>query len=738
MKGVITFISTALVALSVSAAIYTAKIWRDLNDSVVVTGKLYPQQRPQSTVILDRHGEVIYKTYDTADREYVSIDDVPESLLLLIVASEDADFYEHNGFDTRALTRCTLRTTANHISAGLIGTPCGASTITQQLLRNTVLHDQYGDEAYKHTFRRKYRELILSYIYEKKFSKEEILELYINEVPLGGPVYGVKSAARYYFDKDLDELTLAESAYIAGLIQQPSSLSPVSASDERINRRINYSLTQLEKYIRKHQNTDITLEQIAAAKQEKITFNIKDFFEQAPHFSLAVISQLQSNYVQDSRDTGYIVHTTLDLQMQQEINDMYDTAITQNHSLGIRNGGVIVIDSRTGEVLTWIGSPDYFANTPYIHGSIDNVTHDYEFGALYHPFIYLTAIKDGYGIWLETPDIENFDYEISNADLEYLGPMTARESLAINRNIPALYTLELTGEKPYIQTLNEAGIHTAKNLSGLEDMVIGKNPTSLLDITSAYTVLASEGRPPQVHIIDSIETTDGEEIFKYHDTERQLYSNGLVYPINLALCNLDRAQDRKFEYLYDYYYKEACGKTGVAPGPTGYSAIAYDKRLTIGSVLFDTGTNTIKWDNTINPGLEMNLAILAKYRRDGVADKYTKPDGLNSGLVCNVDGAITDKLHPSQCAKTSIVYNPTDHIAYHNETTVFLCKYRGDYAVLSPYNGTLEHNPLFVKKILLYSVLPDRRRNEQYADYLAKSTQYISHLPPTSGIGCHR
>jgi membrane peptidoglycan carboxypeptidase len=204
---------------------------KNLQDSLPSPDELVERSSDQSTQILDREGKLLYTVYGDQNREFVSLDEIPEYTKWAVIAAEDIEFYQHKGIDYFGIAQAFIQ----NLRAG--GVVRGGSTITQQLVKSTILYDVLGDEAYAQTYSRKIKEVLITMQVEQSFTKDEILQMYMNEIPLGGVNYGFQAAANAYFDKDVDELTLAESALLAGLIQSPGVYSPLLGRIQRCGRK---------------------------------------------------------------------------------------------------------------------------------------------------------------------------------------------------------------------------------------------------------------------------------------------------------------------------------------------------------------------------------------------------------------------------------------------------------------------------------------------------------------------
>ncbi|MEK9178822.1 MAG: transglycosylase domain-containing protein, partial [Patescibacteria group bacterium] len=306
-------------------------------------GKLAEASLGNSTRIYDRNGENLYSVFQDEIRSYVKLDKVPEIAQEATIATEDKDFYENEGFSITGLFRGLI------IDPILRQRVTGGSTITQQLVKNVLLTSE-------RTLPRKVKELILAVQVDKIYSKDEILEMYLNNVPYGGTAIGIDSASEAYFGKGVEELDLAEAAFLAGLPQAPSYYSPFSGNKYYVGRT-EYVLNQMvkEKYITADQKEK------ALDKIEGYKFTQRNHAIKAPHFVMWVKQLAAERYGDKAVDAGGLqIHTTLDYEIQKEAEKIVDEEIEKLKGFRVSNGAAVVIDPKPGEILAMVGSKDYF------------------------------------------------------------------------------------------------------------------------------------------------------------------------------------------------------------------------------------------------------------------------------------------------------------------------------------------------------------------------------------------
>lgn len=444
--------------------------------------KLTKTPAPISTQILDRNGKLLYEVYSEYKRTPIAFADIPLFVKQGTIAIEDKNFYHHHGIDFTGVIRAAFNT----ITKGK--RLAGGSTITQQLVKNSLLSDS------QRTITRKIKEAILSFITELTYSKDQILELYLNYTPYGGTAYGIETAAKTYFGKSAKDLDLAESALLVGLPQSPTRYSPFGANPELAISRQQDVLRRMveDKYI--------TNDQADQAKAEKLVFMTKNISLLAPHFSLLVRDALVQKYGEDRVNLGGLrVTTTLDLDLQQYFEASLAAEMKKIAKLKISNGAVVVTKPNTGEIIALIGSKNYFDDA--IDGQVNVTTSLRQPGSSIKPINYAVGLLRGWTAgttYLDIPTCFNVSgqkqYCPKNYDGSFHGPVSMRQALANSYNIPAVKQLALNGIEPFIATASAMGISTwidSKNY-GLS-LTLGGGEVTMLDMAKAFGTFANSG-----------------------------------------------------------------------------------------------------------------------------------------------------------------------------------------------------------------------------------------------------
>jgi membrane peptidoglycan carboxypeptidase len=481
----------------------------------------------QSTKVYDRTGTQLLYQFEVERRDLITLDQVPQQMIDATVAAEDKTFWTNPGVDVFGILRA-VRDDLLHKQV-----VSGASTITQQLVKQRIV----GDEV---TITRKIKEAILAVQVTRTYSKQQIMELYLNQIYYGNQAYGIKAAAETYFGKsDLSTLTLAECALLAGLPQQPSALDPSDPGNvaSALERRA-YVLSEMQ------DSGAITQEQADAANAEPVKVAGPQITQiTAPHFVFQVRDQLKQILGGDESAVtrgGFKVITTLDMTKQKLAEDTVKSHVEDLHDKNVWNAALVSIDPRNGEVVAYVGSVDYYQrDDPRIQGQFDVAgIGTRQPGSSFKMFNYLTALKKG-----ATPatvvvdartdftgraDPNNMSpatcgYCPENADLQYHGPVTMRQALRESRNVPAVkFLAQYSGIEDTIQTAHDLGITAAIDPSqvGLS-LTLGSVPVKLVDMTSAYGVIADMGVRVAPTYILKVEDARGKTVWEHKDYEQK-------------------------------------------------------------------------------------------------------------------------------------------------------------------------------------------------------------------------
>lgn len=460
--------------------------------------KLTKNPAPVSTQILDRNGKLLYEIYIDQNRQPVNLDELPDYLKQATIAIEDKNFYHHFGLDTTGIIRASLKTlTGQRLEGG--------STITQQLVKIALLSDP------SRTLSRKIKEAGLAIATEIIYSKDQILELYLNHAPYGGTSYGIETAAKTYFGKSAKDLTLGEATLLAGLPQSPTKYSPFGANPELAITRQHEVIRRMveDKYI-----SEETAENI---KKETLNFVTPNKNIKAPHFSLMIKDLLTQRYNEDLVNFGGLkVTTTLDLDLQEYSQSSLSAEIETIKNYKVKNGAALITKPQTGEILAMIGSKDYFDKE--IDGNVNITTRLRQPGSSIKPLNYAVGLLKGWPVstmYLDTPicftSTNQKRYCPKNYDGTFHGPVQMRFALGNSFNIPAVKQLALNGLDAFIATSSAMGIKswTDKSRFGLS-LTLGGGEVTMWDLSEAFGTFANAGIHVPLNPILKVETYTGE------------------------------------------------------------------------------------------------------------------------------------------------------------------------------------------------------------------------------------
>ena len=470
---------------------------------------------PQSTNIFDRNGELLYSIYTQRHQIYVPLDKIPKDLQVATIAIEDKDFYNHGAVDVRGIARAAYFTLFKKQVQG-------GSTLTQQLVKNSLLTPE-------RTLTRKIKEVVLAYSVETLYSKDKILEMYLNQVSYGGTAWGVQAASYVYFDKPASKLNLAESAYLAGLPESPSVLSPFGSNPELGKRR------QREVLKRMREERYITKAEEKKAASEKLKFTAFRDKILAPHFVFYVKNVLAKKYGERRVEQGGLnVTTSLDLKIQNFAQLAVASEVAELKKNKVSNGAVLVTNPATGEILAMVGSRDYFDTE--IDGNQNVTISERQPGSSIKPINYATGLIKGYTaatpfVDKQTcfPNVGAAPYCPKNYDGRFHGVVTMRQSLANSYNIPAVKMLKMNGIDAMIATASAMGIKTFNEPDryGLS-LTLGGGEVKMIEMAEAFGVFANIGYRIPLQPILKVTDSEGKVIEEYTPPKRPMFGEKVI------------------------------------------------------------------------------------------------------------------------------------------------------------------------------------------------------------------
>ena len=644
-----------------------------------------------STKIYDKTGKILlYDIHEGTKRTDILGDQMGVNIKNATVAIEDSEFYNHGGIKVTAILRAVLSNIFRKTRTQ------GGSTITQQLVKNTLLTQEKS-------ITRKIKEWVLAIKIDNSIPKDKILEYYLNEAPYGGSVYGIEEASKTYFNKDAIDLTLAESAYLASIPQSPTTLSPYGKNKIKLEARKNLVLSKMLElgFIKK--------EDFDKAKLEKIIFQTQSTLGiRAPHFVFFVRDYLEKKYGANMVEQGGLkVITTLDYDLEQKAEQIVkEGALKNEKNWGGSNASLVAIDPRTGQILTMVGSRDYFDKN--IDGNFNVTVASRQPGSSFKPFIYATAFNEGF-----TPNTVLFDlptefqstcdaqgkalvghdqkdcYMPDDYDGKFRGPMILRDALAQSINIPAVKLFYLTGLKNSLKTAEDMGISTLVDPSryGLT-LVIGGGEATLLDMTSAYGVFANNGtRNPYTGIL-KVEDANGKILEEFNNTSQEVIQKNTALIISNILSD-EKARVPTFGSHSVLYIpnKDVAVKTGTTNNNKDAWTIGYTPSIAVGVWAGNNDNTPMKkggaalagpiWNKFINEALKIMPDEKFEEPNLDIDVKKVKPvlrgfwQGNESFFIDKISGKLATENTPKETIEEKVITNVHSILYWVNKDDIF-------------------------------------------------------------------
>ncbi|MDQ5826244.1 MAG: PBP1A family penicillin-binding protein [Chloroflexota bacterium] len=601
----------------------------------------------QTTKFYDRNGILLYDLVDeeTGRREELDLKDMSPLVISATIAAEDATFYSNIGIEPVGILRA--------VSINLSGDgSSGASTITQQVVRQIVLDP---DEAQERSWSRKVKEAALAIQLTQTYSKDEILEMYLNQNYYGHRAYGIQAAALTYFNKNASELTLSESALLAGLVQAPSQYDPfINPGDADIRRK--YVLDQMLKHnMISEEEYNVAYAEYPSLKQYQV--DIK-----APHFVYYVKEYLEKKYGPQALDLGLKVYTTIDLRVQEAAEQVARDRIDELRRQKATNAAIVLMKPRTGEILGMVGSVDY--KDPTIDGQVNVATRERQPGSSFKPITFAAAFKKGWTpgtVLLDTltefPNPGQKPYAPKNYDGRDHGWVTVRESLANSYNVPAVKALQFAGVQETIDTAHAMGIqglNRGTSWYGLS-LTLGGGEVTLLDMTTAYSTFANGGMAVPANPILRIEDAQERTIYQLDPNApgTQALDPRHSYMITSILSD-NKARTPAFGANSPLRTSfQSAAKTGTTDDNRDSWTMGYTPNLTVGvwvgnsdnsEMLKVTGAigAAVVWHNVMEkfysePDFEELVKVDGKVQRE-----FVQPEGLITASACSNKGTVRD------------------------------------------------------------------------------------------------
>lgn len=583
-------------------------------------------------VLLDTNEKPFFSINNAAHRQQVPLDKISDDTEQALISAEDKDFYQHGGFSVAGY----LRAVAGMVGSGSI--QGGGSTLTLQLAKNTLLTENQN-------FLRKYQELTIAVAIEQRYSKDEILGMYLNSVYYGENAFGIEAAAKTYFGKTPAKLSLAESAMLVGVLPAPSAYSPISGNPEYAKERQAYVLGRMldEGYITQADHDDALKEKLTYAKQSAIT-------NEAPHFTEMILGELYDKYGEEVVNrSGYQVKTTLNLSLQKAANKAVDANIDHIKANGGSNASMVAIDPKTGGIRALVGSADY-GNKKY--GKVNMATTPRQPGSSFKPIYYSDALARGVitpATVLQDTQAEKSTfggYDVFNYDRGFRGNVTVRQALDWSLNIPAVSVMKKNGGvKRTVEVAKDLGITTLdENKSYGLSLALGSGEIPVTEMTNAYATFANGGTHNALQSIESIDDKYDSTIFTAKTDQHRAISEQGAYLISSVLSD-NQTRARFFGSALnvignDYQTKTVAVKTGTTDDSRDAWTIGYTPDIAIGVWV---GNN----DNAkmLSGGSDMAGPIWKQAMSAAIGKKdpkFAQPNGIVKRTVCTTIGSMTD------------------------------------------------------------------------------------------------
>ncbi len=574
---------------------------------------------PQTTKIYDRHGKLLYQIYANENRTLVPLSTLPQDLIDATIAIEDKDFYKNPGFDINAITRAAI--------ADLSGKPIqGGSTITQQLIKSTLLTPEI-------TIERKIKEIVLAFWAEKIYTKNQILEMYFNQVPYGGTAWGVESAAETYFGKPVKNLNLAQSTFLAGMPQAPSDYSPYGQNPNLWKKR------QLDVLRKMYELKYITKQEKEQAETEELIFESPQTPIYAPHFVMYVKDLLIKKYGLNIVEKGGLnVITSLDLNTQNVAEDIVKEEIDNDFNLNISNGAALITNPKNGDILAMVGSKDY--NEPSF-GAVNLTTSLRQPGSSIKPITYAAALSNGYtaaSILEDTPitftNPGGPSYSPVNYDGAFHGRVPLRLALANSFNIPAVKLLNKMGVPTMVNLAKKMGITTWKDSQnyGLS-ITLGAAEVKMTDMATVYGTIANLGKKVEVNPLLKVSDYSGNVLYqKNNPSGEKILDESVAYILaNILADNKARSMEFGSNSPLNIPGKVVSVKTGTTDNKRDNWTIGFTPSYLV-AVWVGNNDNTPMSQNLAS-GITGAAPIWNKLMTNLLANQNTVPPRMPENIV---------------------------------------------------------------------------------------------------------
>ena len=576
----------------------------------------------ESSQIYDSTGEILlYEIAGTENRKIIKSEEIPDIVKKAFVSIEDREFYQHMGVRPMSIVRAAYQ---NFTGKGIGG---GGSTITQQFVKNAILTNEK-------TFSRKIKEAVLALQVEQKYSKEEIITFYLNEIPFGGQVYGIESASQYFFGKQTKDLEAYQAAMLAAMIQRPTYYSPFGSNFDKLSERQQYVLKVMrdEGYLSEDQYQEQKVKELKVASS---IVNIK-----APHFVFYVREKLAEQFGEETLEQGGMkIITTLDWNMQQLAEKtVKETLDNVKSKYDAKNAAMGVIDPDNGHILAMVGSRDYYDES--VDGNVNVLVTSQSPGSSIKPIVYAAAFDKGFNpntILFDLPtNFETVDgkpkYEPNNFNLQFNGPVSMRRSLATSLNVPAVKTLYLAGIKNFQRKSFNLGItdYPESKEMGLAT-ALGGSDLKLIEHFGAYSAFPNDGKINPIASVKEVINSKNDVLYSWKSREKQVFSEQTARQIVDVMSDND-ARSPVFGFTNDLSIPgvQTGAKTGTSQEFRDALTVGYTNNLVVGVWVGKNDNSPMKngADGSVVAAPIWNkfMREVVKIRKPG---NFVKPEPIN-------------------------------------------------------------------------------------------------------------